>query len=108
MAQRFTLDPFHVLTAPTTASGRELSHCAAQLLDALARGEPDVARYPTPLGERVRDERLVHEAVTELCDREARIVHEVWARLPVRSRRDPAPAPAPWCGSDRAFGWRSR
>jgi hypothetical protein len=109
MAGHFTCDPFHVLQAPPHANRRELDGAAAALLEALARGLPGARRYPTPLGDRARDPELVNAAAHELHDRESRVVHEVWARLPVRSRAvDPPPAPAPWTGGERAFGWRSR
>lgn len=109
MARHFTCDPFHVLQAPPTANRRELDGAAAELLAALARGVPGAHHYPTPLGERARDPDLVNAAADELRDRERRIVHEVWAKLPVRSRAvAPPTAPAPWLGGERALGWRSR
>lgn len=109
MAQRFTADPFHVLTAPLSASAHDLVRRAAALLEAIARGEPGSARYPTPLGERTRDAEVVRAAIDELRDREERIVHEVWARLPVRSQPvRPPVAPGPWAACERAFGWRGR
>jgi hypothetical protein len=109
MARHFTCDPFHVLQAPPTANRRELDGAAAELLAALASGVPGAHRYPTPLGERARDSELVNAAALELRDRESRVVHEVWAKLPVRSRAvAPPAAPAPWLGGERALGWRSR
>lgn len=109
MARHFTKDPFYVLEAPRTATRRELDAVAQRLLDALAQGLAGAARYPTPLGERRRDEGTVKAAAHELRDAESRIVHEVWAGLPVRSRPiDPPSAPAPWRGGDRALGWRRR
>jgi hypothetical protein len=107
IARRFTADPFVVLQAPCTATRRELEHAACALLDALSRG--DGGRYPTALGERVRDADAVEQARVELRDAEVRILHEVWARLPVR--RQPllrGDGPAPWRGGLRALGWRSR
>jgi hypothetical protein len=109
LAQRFTKDPFFVLEAAPTATRRELDAVAAALIHALERGEWDAARYPTPLGERIRDAGSVKAAAHELRDPERRIVQEVWARLPVRWQPiAPPPAPAPWCGGDRALGWRRR
>src|SRR5690349_18417584 len=97
MARHFTADPFHVLQTPPGANRRELDGAAAELLDALARGV------------RARDPEVVNAAAHELHDRENRIVHEVWAKLPTRARAVVAPpAPAPWAGGERAFGWRSR
>ncbi|HWB74929.1 MAG TPA: hypothetical protein VG755_08230 [Nannocystaceae bacterium] len=109
MARHFTADPFHVLQTAPGANRRELDGAAAELLDALARGVPGAERYETPLGERARDPEVVNAAAHELHDRENRIVHEVWAKLPTRARAVvPPPAPAPWAGGERAFGWRSR
>ncbi len=80
-----------------------------RLLDALERGEPGVARYPTPLGERRRDAGTVNDAAHALRDAERRIVHELWSRLPVRHQEiAPPPGPAPWDGGARALGWRRR
>lgn len=107
IARRFTADPFIVLQAPSTATRRELDVAASALLEALARG--DASRYPTALGERVRDADAVEQARYELRDAEVRILHEVWARLP--TRRQPllrADGPAPWRGGERALGWRRR
>ncbi len=109
MAQRFTKDPFYVLDVPRTATKPELEAVAASLLDALAQGVRGAARYLTPLGERRRDAGSVNEATHALREADTRIVHEVWAGLPVRSRAiEPAPAPAPWPGGERALGWRHR
>lgn len=109
LAQRFTLDPFHILQRPPDASTRELDLAAAELIAALERGAPEAGRYYTPLGPRARDAELVDQAADELSDRERRIVHEVWARLPVRTQPVlPPAAPAPWSGGERALGWRQR
>jgi hypothetical protein len=109
MAQRFTLDPFVVLQAAPTASRRDLDDVALRLLEALAAGLPGADRYPTPLGPRRRDPEVVSAAAAELRDRERRIVHEVWARMPVReSPVEPPPTAPVWTGGERALGWRSR
>jgi len=109
MAQRFTLDPFTVLQAAPTASRAELDGTATRLLEALAAGLPGADRYPTPLGPRQRDPDIVTAAAAELRDRERRIVHEVWARMPVRSAEvEPPPTGPTWTGGERALGWRSR
>lgn len=98
-----------MLEAAPTATRRELDAVASALLRALERGEQHAARYPTPLGERVRDAGSVKAAAHELRDLESRIVQEVWARLPVRWQPiAPPPAPAPWSGGERALGWRRR
>jgi hypothetical protein len=109
MAQRFTLDPFVVLQAAPTASRGDVESVAVRLLEALAAGLPGADRYPTPLGPRQRDPEVVSAAAAELRDRERRIVHEVWARMPVREVAvEPAPTAPAWTGGDRALGWRSR
>jgi hypothetical protein len=109
MAQRFTLDPFVVLQAAPTASRGDLDSAALQLLAALAAGLPGADRYPTALGPRRRDPEVVTAAAEELRDRERRIVHEVWARMPVRETRvEPAATAPAWSGGERALGWRSR
>lgn len=109
MAQRFTLDPFAVLQAAPTASRHDLDGVATQLLEALAAGLPGADRYPTPLGPRRRDPDTVSAAAAELRDRERRIVHEVWARMPVREAEvEPPPSAPAWAGGERALGWRSR
>jgi hypothetical protein len=109
MAQRFTLDHFFVLSAAPGASRTELDDVAIRLLEALAAGQPGADRYPTPLGPRRRDPAIVTAAAEELRDRERRIVHEVWARMPVREA-DPEPrtASTAWTGGERALGWRPR
>lgn len=109
MAQRFTLDPFIVLQAAPTASGHDLDGVAMRLLEALAAGLPGADRYPTPLGPRRRDPETVTAAALELRERERRIVHEVWARMPVREQPVESAASAPaWAGGERALGWRPR
>jgi hypothetical protein len=109
MAQRFTLDPFVVLQAAPTASRHDLDGVTMQLLEALAAGLPGADRYPTPLGPRRRDPEVVTAAAAELRDRERRIVHEVWARMPVRGTPvEPAATAPAWTGGERALGWRSR
>lgn len=109
IATHFTKDPFYVLEAPRTATRRELESATSRLLDALARGISGAAQYPTPLGERTRDAASVQDAAHVLRDAEERIVHEIWAGLPVRAQRiAPPPGPAPWRGGERALGWRRR
>jgi len=109
IARHFTKDPFYVLEAPRTATRRELESATMRLLDALSQGLAGAARYLTPLGERSRDAASVQDAAHVLRDHESRIVHEIWAGLPVRAQAiAPPPGPAPWRGGERALGWRRR
>ena len=102
--RRVTANPFHVLEVPTTASAAEIQRAARTLSVALANGRTGAQRYPTPLGPRQRDERLVQAAAEELLDPDRRILHELWADLPPDTRDGEKFGRCP--EAIGAFGWR--
>jgi hypothetical protein len=111
---RLADNPFLVLELPTDASRAEIERAGQKLLMMLELGLSGARSHSTPLGPRARTPEMVRAALAELRDPDRRVMHELWALLPVReaSPGDDEPdveladeAPASF-DALQAWGWR--
>ncbi len=75
-------NPFFVLELKLDATRADIERAGQRLLAKFGIESTDVARYPTPFGEAVRDADMVRQALAALRDPAQRVVHELWANLP--------------------------
>jgi hypothetical protein len=90
---RLRENPFFVLGVPLHASRTEIERTAQRLLGELSLGREGARSYATPLGRVERTAEVVRRAAAELRDPAKRLVHEVWAALPVEVADAPEAAP---------------
>jgi hypothetical protein len=93
---RLRNNPFFVLGVAPDTSLADAERAGRRLLGELAIGREAARRYATPLGPAERTEDAVRASLAELRDPARRLVHELWARVPVA---DSPAAPPP------AIGW---
>jgi len=68
--------PFLVLEATPTATAIEIERKAQKLVGLVRMGASSALSYPTPWGQRPRDEQAIRQAVAELRRPERRLYHE--------------------------------
>lgn len=81
---RFEENPFFVLGVTPQASRAEIERVGQRLLAELAIARESALYYQTPLGRCARTPELVRQALAELRDPPRRLLHEVWAEVPVQ------------------------
>ncbi len=83
--ERLSQNPFFVLGLSPDAARAEIEREGQKLLGMLELGLSAARRYSSPIGTHERTSEVVREAMAELRDPERRLVHELWARLPLPS-----------------------
>jgi hypothetical protein len=109
---RIVDNPFYVLGLATSCSRQEFEREGQKWLAMLDVGLSAARAYATPLGGQPRNADKVRQAMAELRDPERRLVHELWASIPVDvawSVDDSAPdLAAAFPEARAAAGWRAR
>lgn len=106
--QRLAENPFFVLGVPPETPPAEVERAGQRWLAELELGRVVARSYATPFGRMDRTPELVRAAVAELREPGRRLVHEIWARVPVRDcALDEGPRLS-WAAASRLFGSRPR
>lgn len=104
-------NPFYVLGLRVDCSRAEVEREGQKLLGMLELKLKAAVTYDTPLGPAERTPEKVRQAMAELRDPARRLVHELWARLPVAPQASAAAEPdrpAPWPEARWALGFWER
>ena len=96
LRRRWCENPFFVLGLAPETPRAEVERTAQRLLAEHALGRSAALRYLTPFGEAERTPELIRAAVAELRDPHKRIVHELFAEMPLGDEEAPAEATAAW------------
>jgi len=106
---RSSENPFYILELPPTATRAEIERAGQRLIAELTLERESAKRYQTPLGPMERTADAVRGAVAELRDPARRLVHELWAAVPVSNAGSNADEDVfPWSSASRAFGLKPK
>lgn len=83
--RRLADNPFHVLGLGPDCGRADVEREGQKLLAMLELDLSAARTYASPLGTHERSPEQVREAMAELRDPERRLLHELWAGLPVAS-----------------------
>jgi hypothetical protein len=81
--RRLTDNPFHVLGLRPDCVRADVEREGQKLIAMLELGLSAARTYASPLGVHERSAEQVREAMAELRDPDRRLIHELWAGLPV-------------------------
>ncbi len=98
-------NPFFVLELETSATRVEVERAGQKLLALLAVKNEAARHCTTPLGPIVRDEDSVRKALAALRDPNARVVHELWAKLTFDAPAPDAIGEPGWDEAPAAIGF---
>jgi hypothetical protein len=87
-------NPFYLLGLRPDCSRADVEREGTKLLGMLELGLLAAKTYATPSGTAQRDADAVRKAMAELREPRRRLLHELWAQLPVAKAATPSAAPA--------------